>query len=160
MVTKKPSIKAKKSNPRDAAAERTGGAAGKTTRSRAPKADARTKSTVKKSTATSKSTPTEFSRTDDAKMATSPAKNAAPRKAERELPVGIKTTAEGRESQIRRLKERLAEMKAYKVLIAEEGLFPDEEDKARESDLIVQLLRLEKGLDAKVPPRSAKKKVT
>ncbi len=74
--------------------------------------------------------------------------------------MGIKTTAEGRESQIRRLKERLAEMKAYKQLIAEEGLFPDEEDKARESDMIVQLLRLEKGLDAKVPPRSAKKKAT
>ena len=50
-------------------------------------------------------------------------------------------------------------MKAYKGILAEEGIFPDLEDKERESRLIVQLLRLEKGLSAKVPVKKSHRKV-
>ena len=55
------------------------------------------------------------------------------------------------QSKINSIKTKLAEMKAYKGILAEDGLTPDLEDKERESRLIVQLLRLEKGLTAKAP---------
>ena len=42
------------------------------------------------------------------------------------------------------IRKRLAEIKAYKRLIAADGLEPDQEDKRLESELIVRLLRLEK----------------
>jgi hypothetical protein len=46
------------------------------------------------------------------------------------------------------IRAKLADMKAYKELIAQDGIKPDRADKERESSLIVQLLRLEKGLSA------------
>ena len=56
------------------------------------------------------------------------------------------------------IKRRLAEIKEYKRILAEDGLKPDEDDKALESDLIVQLLRVEKGLPPKKKPKPKKKK--
>ena len=43
-----------------------------------------------------------------------------------------------------RIKRKLAEIRDYKRILAEDGLKPDLEDKARESELIVRLLRIEK----------------
>lgn len=58
------------------------------------------------------------------------------------------------------LQAKLAEIREYKKLLAQDGLFPDEADKKRESDIIVQLIRIEKGLPPIKPAKKkAKKKV-
>jgi hypothetical protein len=49
-------------------------------------------------------------------------------------------------AQIAKLKRKLKEMQEYKRLIAEDGIKPDQEDKRRESELIVRLVYLEKQL--------------
>ncbi len=49
-------------------------------------------------------------------------------------------------SQIASVRRRLQEIKEYKKVIATEGLVPDVDDKRRESELIIRLLRLEKNL--------------
>ena len=54
-----------------------------------------------------------------------------------------------------RIKRKLAEMREYKRILAEDGLKPDAEDKARESELIVRLLRIEK--NAKMAARQKAK---
>lgn len=56
------------------------------------------------------------------------------------------------------IKSKLADMKAYKELIAQDGIKPDRADKERESSLIVQLLRLEKGLSAHPAPKKKVRK--
>ena len=61
--------------------------------------------------------------------------------------------ASEREAKIKSLKRRLGEMREYKQILHQEGLEPDEDDKRRESELIVSLLRLEKGLTAKAKPK-------
>lgn len=61
-------------------------------------------------------------------------------------------------AKIRRIKTKLAEMKEYKLILAESGMEPDEADKIRESELIVQLLRLEKGKTEKIKPKKKTKK--
>ena len=48
------------------------------------------------------------------------------------------------ESKIRSIRAKLLDLKEYKAILAEDGLKPDEEDKRRESELIIRLLRLEK----------------
>lgn len=48
------------------------------------------------------------------------------------------------EKKIRVIRAKLLDMKEYKAILAEDGLKPDEEDKRRESELIIRLLRLEK----------------
>lgn len=58
-----------------------------------------------------------------------------------------------RDEKIRRIRRRLQEIKSYKQLLAREGQQPDRADKERESELIIQLLRLEKGLSAKPIPK-------
>lgn len=45
---------------------------------------------------------------------------------------------------IKAIRAKLQDMKEYKAILTEDGLKPDEEDKRRESELIIQLLRLEK----------------
>lgn len=54
-----------------------------------------------------------------------------------------------------RIKRKLAEIRQYKQILAEDGLKPDAEDKARESELIVRLLRIEK--NAKMAARQKAK---
>jgi hypothetical protein len=54
-----------------------------------------------------------------------------------------------------RIKRKLAEMREYKRILAEDGQKPDVEDKARESELIVRLLRIEK--NAKMAARQKAK---
>jgi len=51
------------------------------------------------------------------------------------------------------IKNKLYEIRQYKRLLEEQGLKPDQDDKVRESELIVQLLRLEKGLAPKAKPK-------
>lgn len=53
------------------------------------------------------------------------------------------------------IKRKLAEIREYKKILAEDGLKPDQEDKARESELIVRLLRIEK--NAKMAARQRAK---
>jgi len=48
------------------------------------------------------------------------------------------------EEKIKSIRAKLQDLKEYKAILAEDGLKPDEEDKRRESELIVRLLRLEK----------------
>jgi hypothetical protein len=48
------------------------------------------------------------------------------------------------EQKIKSIRAKLQDLKEYKAILAEDGLKPDEEDKRRESELIVRLLRLEK----------------
>jgi hypothetical protein len=48
------------------------------------------------------------------------------------------------EAKIRSIRAKLQDLKEYKAILAEDGLKADEEDKRRESELIVRLLRLEK----------------
>ena len=55
-------------------------------------------------------------------------------------PLSIKET----EQKIRAIRAKLQDLKEYKVILAEDGLKADEEDKRRESELIIRLLRLEK----------------
>lgn len=50
-------------------------------------------------------------------------------------------------SKIKSVKDRLAEIRQYKQVLAADGLKPDADDKALESELIVKLLRLERQLD-------------
>lgn len=69
-------------------------------------------------------------------------------------PKGLSDT----EVQIARIRVKLQEIKDYKRLIAQDGLKPDEDDKILESSLIVQLLRLEKGLPAKAKPKKDPRK--
>lgn len=57
--------------------------------------------------------------------------------------------------EMERIKRKLAEMRDYKKILAEDGLKPDAEDKARESELIVRLLRIEK--NAKMAARQKAK---
>lgn len=61
-----------------------------------------------------------------------------------------------RETRIKRIQERLRELKEYKRILAEDGLVADVDDKKLESELIVQLLRLEKGLPPKAKPKERK----
>jgi hypothetical protein len=61
------------------------------------------------------------------------------------------------ETQIARIKAKLREIRDYKKLIAQDGIMPDEDDKILESRLIVQLLRLEKGMPAKPKPKPKRK---
>ena len=67
-------------------------------------------------------------------------------------------------AKIASIRRRLGELKQNKRLIALEGLEPDQDDKRIESELIVRLLRLEKGprpaepstlSSSKLAPRSA-----
>lgn len=53
------------------------------------------------------------------------------------------------------IKRKLAEIREYKKILAEDGQKPDQEDKARESELIVRLLRIEK--NAKMAARQRAK---
>jgi hypothetical protein len=53
------------------------------------------------------------------------------------------------------IKRKLAEMREYKKILAEDGQKPDQEDKTRESELIVRLLRIEK--NAKMAARQRAK---
>jgi len=48
------------------------------------------------------------------------------------------------EEKIKSIRAKLQDLKEYKAILREDGLKPDEEDKRRESELIVRLLRLEK----------------
>jgi hypothetical protein len=48
------------------------------------------------------------------------------------------------EQKIKSIRAKLLDLKEYKAILAEDGLKPDEEDKRRESELIIRLLRLEK----------------
>lgn len=50
------------------------------------------------------------------------------------------------EAKIRKIRGQLDAMKEYKRLIAADGISPDTDDKARESELIVRLLYFEKQL--------------
>lgn len=59
------------------------------------------------------------------------------------------------------IRARLQQIREYKKILAADGLKPDDDDKALESDLIVQLMRIEKGLPPKKPQKKKKKpKVT
>lgn len=58
-------------------------------------------------------------------------------------------------SKLSRLKRKLEEFQACKRLLLEEGILPNADDKIRESDLIRQILRLEK--QAKERAEKAKK---
>lgn len=44
------------------------------------------------------------------------------------------------------IKAKLQEIREYKKILAQDGIKPDEDDKLRESNLIKQLIRIEKGL--------------
>lgn len=57
---------------------------------------------------------------------------------------GTPLTTREIQGQIDVLKRKLSDMRAYKRLIAADGLEPDAEDKRLESELIVRLLYLEK----------------
>ena len=57
--------------------------------------------------------------------------------------------------EVETIKRKLAEIREYKKILAEDGLKPDLEDKARESQLIVRLLRIEK--NAKMAARQRAK---
>ncbi len=69
------------------------------------------------------------------------------------------------------IRRKLDELRQYKIVMAEEGVLPDRDDKERESELIKQKLRLEKLLaeaEGKAPvtkkktfptPRPPKKRV-
>jgi len=57
--------------------------------------------------------------------------------------------------EIDKIKRKLAEIREYKRILAEDGLKPDQEDKERESELIVRLLRIEK--NAKMAARQKAK---
>jgi hypothetical protein len=57
-----------------------------------------------------------------------------------QAPLSIKEA----EQKIKAIRAKLQDLKEYKAILAEDGLKPDEEDKRRESELIVRLLRLEK----------------
>ncbi len=48
------------------------------------------------------------------------------------------------EKKIKSIRAKLQDLKEYKAILTEDGLKPDEEDKRRESELIIRLLRLEK----------------
>ena len=65
------------------------------------------------------------------------------------------------EAKLAMLRRRLGEMKEYKRLINAEGLQPDEADKKRETELIKQVLWLEKklggGAKAKPAGKGARK---
>jgi len=56
------------------------------------------------------------------------------------------------------IRAKLALMKQYKKLLAEDGLSPDTDDKELESELIKQLIRIEKGLPPKKAPKSKKRR--
>jgi hypothetical protein len=68
------------------------------------------------------------------------------------------------EAQIVKLRRMLDEMRAYKQILAETGMKPDDEDRKKESGIIKNLLSLEKQLDgthrfkAVAPEKPAKKK--
>jgi hypothetical protein len=53
------------------------------------------------------------------------------------------------------IKRKLQEIREYKKILAEDGLKPDQQDKERESELIVRLLRIEK--NAKMAARQRAK---
>jgi hypothetical protein len=57
------------------------------------------------------------------------------------------------QKRITSIKNKLYEIRQYKRILEEQGLKPDQDDKVRESELIVQLLRLEKGLAPKARPQ-------
>jgi hypothetical protein len=56
------------------------------------------------------------------------------------------------------IREKLNQIREYKKILAEDGIPPDAEDKALESELIKQLIRIEKGLSPKSPSKKVKKK--
>jgi hypothetical protein len=47
---------------------------------------------------------------------------------------------------VKALRSKLKQLQDYKRILAEDGLFPDAEDKEMESNIIKQLIRIEKGL--------------
>jgi hypothetical protein len=53
------------------------------------------------------------------------------------------------------IKRKLQEIREYKKILAEDGMKPDQQDKERESELIVRLLRIEK--NAKMAARQRAK---
>ncbi len=53
---------------------------------------------------------------------------------------------------LKKIYEELNTLKEYKRLLAASGLSPTQEDKEHESDLIIQLKRIEKGLTPKKIP--------
>lgn len=57
------------------------------------------------------------------------------------------------------IRAKLQEIREYKRILAQDGLKPDEADKQRESDLIKQLIRIEKGLPPTKPSEKTKKKL-
>lgn len=55
------------------------------------------------------------------------------------------------------IRAKLEQLQQYKRILADDGLMPDAEDKELESDLIRQLIRIEKGLSPKRPPKPTRK---
>jgi hypothetical protein len=94
------------------------------------------------------------------KSSTSAAKSSAPKrkgfkpKKRFEEPLNLKFT-DKELGEMDRIKRKLAEIRDYKRILSEDGLKPDAEDKARESELIVRLLRIEK--NAKMAARQKAK---
>lgn len=58
---------------------------------------------------------------------------------------------------VQTIRAKLSQIQEYKKILAEDGLMPDAEDKEMESDLIRQLIRIEKGLTPKAPFKKKKK---
>ena len=56
------------------------------------------------------------------------------------------------------IQAKLQEIREYKKILAQDGQLPDEADKLRESNLIKQLIRIEKGLPPIKPVKKKKRK--
>lgn len=56
------------------------------------------------------------------------------------------------------IRAKLQEIREYKKILAQDGQLPDADDKERESNLIKQLIRIEKGLPPIKPAKKKKKK--
>jgi hypothetical protein len=77
--------------------------------------------------------------------------------------ISIEEASDEVKQAVARIRGELLKIKEYKKILSSEGLTPDDYDKIRESELIKQLIRIEKGLPAKSKPkkpRNAKKKKT
>lgn len=75
--------------------------------------------------------------------------------------ISIEEASDEVKQAVARIRGELLKIKEYKKILSSEGLTPDDYDKIRESELIKQLIRIEKGLPAKSKPkkpRNAKKK--
>lgn len=73
-------------------------------------------------------------------------------------PSGRMTPAEV-QSRMDAVRRRLAEIREYKILIASDGLVPDQDDKRLETELIRRILWLEKQLKGP-PPKQVQKTPT